>query len=637
MPRILVVENHERTLRVLSNTLARLGYELLALEDTERLRLEMRDKAPDLILASADLAQGSGLDIVRDAYSEAPTPVPVLAWSSYHPPDALKELAPVELQLGGLMSSPLDPGELVRLAVLLVPPPDPALAVAFIADLAADASPVGAIPPEPDGTYDLARTRVAHLLTAVDHHDWTGSIEAHISATESCTLWFEMGQLTFARSSRGRDLVETAIEEDRVRGTLVPQVPLKNLEEEAGLLMALRAIGMHEREALERSTAVRLVSSVLNASRGRAIAVADEEPPDGFTDPLPVVPLVIDCLQQQLGAGGQLDAHPESVVVVKLPPREHLDSWALKGSQEAVIEHLARAHNREISLEQFERVAVADGLDPETVGGTLRLLEVMGYVQFCGRPFPRPTTERLDEFVATLHRYARSDHFGVLGVKPRADGKSLRQAMLQLSKKYHPDTTFGEHVRVVETANAVYQRIQEAWEVLKNEDSRKAYAAEAGGQAKAEGPARGNPERAKVALVQGRGFLRSKRYEEAVGAFRDAKLEDPANRDARILFAWATYLADPTQPRKATNDLKRMINEDRKWADAWHYLGRITLLLKDPQQARKYFASALEADPQHTEATRELARIDRRQGTTQGADARKEKPRGLLSRFRRGD
>ena len=636
MPRILVVDNHERTLRVLRSTLAPLGYQMLALEDAERLRLEMRDEAPDLILASADLNEGAGLDIVRDAYSETSEPVPVLVWSSHHPPDVLKEIAPVELMLGGLLTAPLDPGELVRMTVMLAPPPDPAQAVGFVADLGADANPAGARQPEPDGSYDLARTRPAHLFTAVDQHDWSGALELHLSATESISFWFQMGQLVFARSARGRDLVQTAIEEDRVRGTMVPDVPLHSLEEEAGLLMALRAIGMHEREGLERRAAARLLSLVLHARRGRASARADEEPDDEFSHPLPIVPLVLEALGTQLAESGGLEAHPDSVIVVRLPASAQLDSWALSAAQRSVVARLAGARNREITLEQFQRVAMAEDPDGRaTVDGTLHLLQLLGYVQFCGRPFSRSTTERLDEFVATLHRFSRSDHFGVLGVKPASDGKVLRRALRDLSKVYHPDTTFGEHARVVETANAVYSRIQEAWEVLRNDEGRKAYADER----KAALPAsrQGNPERAKVAVVQGRGFLRSRRYEDAKGAFRDARLEDPQNRDARILHAWATYLAEPTKPRAATNELKRMINEDRSCADAWFYLGRITLLLKDDDQARKYFASAVEASPKHAEAVRELRRLERRDGHGEGPSERKEKARGLLSRFRRGD
>jgi curved DNA-binding protein CbpA/CheY-like chemotaxis protein len=635
VPRILVVDSHERTLRILQSTLAPLGYQMLALEDVERLRLEMRDAAPDLILVSADHNDGAGLDIVQDAYAETAEPVPVLAWSTYHTPDALKELAPVGLKLGGLLGAPLDPGELVRMVVMLVPPPDPAQAVAFIADLAADASPAGARQPEPDGTYDLSRVRASHLFTAVDHHDWSGAIELHLSATDSITFWFEMGQLSFTRTRRGRDLVQTAIEEERVRGTMVPDVPLQNLEEEAGLLMALRAIGMHEREGLERRTAVRLMAQVLLAKRGRAVARPEEEAEDEFSNPIAIVPLVLEALAANLAESGGLEAHPESVVVVRLPPPEDLESWALGPLQRRVVSQLAKAHNREISLDQFRRVTSAEVGDADVVEATLRLLQVLGYVQFCGRPFPAETTVRLDEFVSTLHRFARSDHFGVLGVKPSADGKEMRRALRDLSKTYHPDTTFGEHTRVEETANALYARIQEAWEVLRNDDGRKAYADQR--KAKPKEEKRGNPERAKVALVQGKAFLRSKRYDEAKGAFRDAKLEDPNNRDAKVLHAWAMYLAEPDKPRKATNELKRLINDDRKFADAWFYLGRVTLLLKEDEKARKYFAQAVEASPTHADAARELQRLDRRAGTSSGATERKDKPKGLLARFRRGD
>ncbi len=142
MPRVLVLDDNERNLRILRSTLAPMGYEMLAISDGDRLRLEMRDQTPDLIRVCADVAQGSGMGIIRDGYADADKPVPVLAWSSYHTPDALREIAPVELMIAGFMSMPLDPGDLVRLVTMTAPPRDAAQALAFINDLALDAGPI---------------------------------------------------------------------------------------------------------------------------------------------------------------------------------------------------------------------------------------------------------------------------------------------------------------------------------------------------------------------------------------------------------------------------------------------------------------------------------------------------------------
>lgn len=638
MPRVLVLDDNERNLRILRSTLAPLGYEMLAIADGDRLRLEMRDQPPDLLLVSSDLAQGSGLDIARDAYADAERPVPVLVWSSYHSADALKVLAPVELMLAGVMTSPLDPGELVRLATMIAPPRDAAQAVAFIADLASDAGPVTVRLPEPDGTHDLSQTPVARLMIAVDHHDWSGLLELHLGATESVQLWFEMGQLTLASSSQGRDLIHTAQDDGRLRGVPVPEVPIKNLEEEAGLLMALRAIGMHEVEDLEARTAMRLVRHVLEAPRGRGVATAELEPPDAFSSPLALMPLLVQSVRASmaLGPGHGIQAHPDSVLIVRLPSSDIMSSWALPDDQLAVIEQLRKAHNREISLDQFERVAEAAGLDPAVTRATLRLLKELGYVQFCGRPFDRPTTDSLDAFVAQLHRFARTDHFGVLGIKAGTSDKAVKQALHDLSRKVHPDVAFGQHPRVVETANALYARAQEAYEALKSADARKQYKEQAA-ETETVNSRRRSPERAKVAIIQGRSALKRKRYDEALAAFRDAHLEDPENLECRVLHGWTTYLQDPeNNVRKGTNSIKRVINEHRGYAPAWYYLARVSLLEKDHDQARKYLAKALDADPKHVEAAREMRLLERRGLGSRDEGAGEGKGRRLFSRFRGG-
>lgn len=608
MPRILVVEDNDRSLKVLSRTLGLLGYDLLAATENNRIRLEMRDQTPDLILVSAECGNGAGLDIVAHNYKEASAPVPVLAYSSRLNAAALEEALPVQLELGGTIEAPLDPGDLIRLVVQLAPPPDLARAVEVVADLAMDDTPAERRIREPHGTYDLRDTPLPNLLLAVDHYEWSGRLDIHFSAQEVTQLWFELGQLTSVATKAGRDLIHTAIIEERVQRSAVPDVPLKSFEDEAGLLMALRAIGMHEIAAIEHRTVLRLVGEAIAAPQAGAQAVPDEEASHPLTEPLPVLPLVLESVQATL-RGGTLQAHPSSIVEVRLPPPATTRTWVLGPGAEAILEQLERARNRNVTLEQFTRV-MADELPggAAAVLGTLALLRTLGFLRFCGRPFDRATTDQLHELTTLLHTWSRGDHYAVLGVKENADDEAVRKGWINRSKTYHPDRFFDAHPRVQAVAGAVQDRLRVASEALQTAEGREKYAA--GGE-RDKGRAR-NAERSKIAMRQGESLLRHKRYLEARKAFRDACLEDPENLEPKVLRGWAWYLGKPDERRKATNAIKRVIKENREFAPGWYYLARIMVLEKNSEKAASYFRKAVAADPNHRDAVRELRLMERR-------------------------
>jgi len=639
--RILVFDTVARNVRVVTRTLGSLGYEIVAVEDPDRLKLEIRARPPDLILASADVLQGSGLDQVRDRYPECPEPVPVVAWSGYHDQDALKDLTPVQLMLGGVLAAPLDPGELVRLVTMLAPPDDAAAAVRAVADLASEV-PEGIRLDEPEGSRDLSKVSLPRMLCAIDFHDWSGCIRVQVEGGRSWSLFFELGQLVFA-TSQDRDLVVTAQALGRLKQTVIPDYPLRGVEDEIGLLMALRGIGAHETEWIAEETAVRLVAEVLDAWDGSVDSIPGLEPPDLYPQPLPVVPLVLRSVRRSQTARGRhvLDAHPESVIVVRLPEDAVIRSWVLPETELAVIQQLTRARSREVTLLQLLRVVAGEDEEKRTlVEAMLRLLRQVGYVHFSGRPFAAEATERMEGFVRELHRLSRTDHFAALGVQRDAGDKEIRKALRDQSLKYHPDTLYDQHPRVLETASALQARVQEAYDVLKDPTARNQYRLdlEENVEQVADNAA------AKVEIARGKIKLRHKRYDDAVRAFRDATLLDPDNVEARVQLAWTSFLADPSDPRRTMGEMSRIVKEHDGHPDPWYYLGRLSLLQKDFGRARRYFKKAVGIDPDHVEATREMRLMDRRGQAMpaaeapavaeEEAEADKKKPKGLLARLR---
>ena len=60
------------------------------------------------------------------------------------------------------------------------------------------------------------------------------------------------------------------------------------------------------------------------------------------------------------------------------------------------------------------------------------------------------------------------DYYKVLGVDKKASSQEIKKAYRKLAKKYHPDLNKGD-----EKSQEKFKEINEAYEVLGNEDKRK--------------------------------------------------------------------------------------------------------------------------------------------------------------------
>ena len=67
-------------------------------------------------------------------------------------------------------------------------------------------------------------------------------------------------------------------------------------------------------------------------------------------------------------------------------------------------------------------------------------------------------------------------HYKTLGIAKTAGKDAIRKAYLQLAKKYHPD------LNKAPTANAMFQKIQEAYSVLSDESKKRDYDSSLGSQ-----------------------------------------------------------------------------------------------------------------------------------------------------------
>ncbi len=66
-------------------------------------------------------------------------------------------------------------------------------------------------------------------------------------------------------------------------------------------------------------------------------------------------------------------------------------------------------------------------------------------------------------------------HYDILGVTRQSDHEQIRRAYLSAARRWHPDRHSGKPVAEAEQAERAMRRVNQAWSVLGDKDSRQAY------------------------------------------------------------------------------------------------------------------------------------------------------------------
>lgn len=232
-----------------------------------------------------------------------------------------------------------------------------------------------------------------------------------------------------------------------------------------------------------------------------------------------------------------------------------------------------------------------------------------------------------------LHaRLPELNHFDLLGVPETVDATSLRKQYATVAKRFHPDSFPSEVTgEVAVKAREIAARINEAYDVLSSPEKRQDYA-----ELLADDRIRGDARRAerirdaelrsKMAQVH----MRRREYQEARELFLFAMQADPQSTRHGALYAWATF-CDPSCERSEHSKegeqlLREAIKADQEDASLHFYLGSMLKSQDRIPEALKCFEKAQDLDRHHTEASREVRLLRRRQKSS--AD-----PRSGLSRL----
>ena len=244
--------------------------------------------------------------------------------------------------------------------------------------------------------------------------------------------------------------------------------------------------------------------------------------------------------------------------------------------------------------------------------------------------------ERRREVLEVFQSLPLKNHFEVLGVEPGCNDDEVKHAYVSLTKRFHPDAQRDKRLEDMhDILEAIFIRVQEAWEVLGEARSRASYEARSGivrpprgarpGQparpAQPAPPARGAasttvPTRPPPAeyvppeeiLFQVRQLLAQARYWDAIQILESTLpgMEPRSQQHRGRLLLARAYSKNPNWLRRAEETLHELVREDPTNADAHFELGMIYKTSGFPTRAQAMFKRTLELRPGHKEASAEL-------------------------------
>jgi curved DNA-binding protein CbpA len=271
---------------------------------------------------------------------------------------------------------------------------------------------------------------------------------------------------------------------------------------------------------------------------------------------------------------------------------------------------------------------------------------------------------RRNQILEAFDGLKTKNHFEVLGI-PRASSEAqVKEAYFQLARRFHPDTHHDPAMDDLgDKLEAVFIRLGQAYEVLRNPRTRASYEADLAARAPRgprvapepaapAPPAASSPSsppapaaraqspptldrgqearRAYEALIAAEKHIEGEKYWDAIQLLEYAVqwLEGTALVRARIALG-RSYAKNPNWTKQAETALKAALQIDPKSADAHVLLGGLYAGQGLRSRAAKAFRKALELQPHRRDAADALAAL----GPEDQADVPDERGGGLLKKL----
>jgi curved DNA-binding protein CbpA len=234
----------------------------------------------------------------------------------------------------------------------------------------------------------------------------------------------------------------------------------------------------------------------------------------------------------------------------------------------------------------------------------------------------KPAPHRRQEIMETYEGLRVRNHFEILGIARASNEAQVKEAYFRMAKQFHPDVHHDAALADLrDKLEAVFIRLGEAYEVLRNPRSRASYEETLGRSAPrpaAPGPPpppvpepKPDPEAearaAEIAIRQADKLIEREKYWDAIQLLEPAVgvVQGKSRQRARVLLARA-YLKNPKWVKRAEEVLLAVLQDDAQNVDALLMLGRIYKNSGIKSRSVSMFKKVLELKPDHEEARAEL-------------------------------
>jgi CheY-like chemotaxis protein len=644
-PTVLCVDNDRNLCQVMAKALAAEGYDVTTEYDGERALALLEDDPPDLVLLDVFLPGRDGfavLEAIRDLPSRAARiPVVLLCGCSPTPEYGRRASA---LDAVGLLTKPVPLDELVGVVASQIGEakrPVPADAEAARAGEKGGAQNLSgrleqfAIPALLHHLHGLRASGVLHLV-AGRKRKWVQLRDGYPTAVRSNLLNECLGNLL---AREGRISAEEMNESRRrmaggqLQGEILVAMEVLSEEEVSQALAEQAEQKLFETFSWKTGSFRFEFGGVLQKASGLARRSPANLILQGVRTQVPLKR--IDAwLRAQQGmsiARGEKPFYRFQEVDLDAEHRRWVES--LEGTR-SVLEFL----EADEGLRRILYALVMTGILELRGGDGVRRPPLPPPGRPAAPPSPREVATSVQpqdeakraELTAMAERFAKQNHFEVLGVEETADEEQIRAAYERLSEHAHPDRVNASSDAVRQLAGQVFRHVEQAYETLRDPRGRQEYLLQRK-RADRQAALREQGQRALAAerhFQQGEAALRQRSYETALRLFGQALELYPEEGEYCAYYGWTLHLCHPddaTMAEEAIEHVKRGIKLASDREKPYLLMGRLCKAIGRPGAAEKMFMRAVQIQPDCVEALRELRLINMRR--------RKEK--GLIGRLLR--
>ncbi len=208
--------------------------------------------------------------------------------------------------------------------------------------------------------------------------------------------------------------------------------------------------------------------------------------------------------------------------------------------------------------------------------------------------------------LAVAPRAREASLFARLGLDETASRDEVKQAYLALARQFHPDRFAGGALRDLhETVKDFFTAVNEAYETLSDDRKRAEYV-----EAK-KGISKERSEGGRVDFQKAEACLRTRDFARARGFYESAIRADP-RPEYQAALAYLLLVDPQGRDRERARALLDDATKDARCDRAMYAAGILARDEGDDPRAERMFRAALQANPRHAEAVRELRLLQTR-------------------------